>query len=353
MYYNLYLYFYFLKLRTTALDHTEELFKMTNEIDIIERLRGISLSGDLDRLNDFGKSFLEHCDHIQEVCRLLHNIANSESLQIISRNTELLVSVFGSQILIACKTLSTHPNSKIAKDNLDVFLDFWISLWSDIHQLAKSLRDEVIALDSYNNYYSPNTLSRHGRSPKSDSMQLSSPPLLHSHHSTAVSSPSSSSHHQQQAESLSTMYGQEASSGSLNDPSIYKPAKPLDREEQLRIAKTGLEMKMASSQLDAEAEKLPNSEDNQIVRHAKNMSQMAFSMYQFTKGEGDLKTTQDLFTQAEFFAEEANKFYKLVRHFSYQVCRKAFKIQNINDAHVNINNNHLFKTNINSSSLLN
>lgn len=93
----------------------------------------------------------------------------------------------------------------------------------------------------------------------------------------------------------------------------------MDREEQERIAKTGLEMKMASSQLDAEAEKLPNSEDNQIVRHAKNMSQMAFSMYQFTKGEGDLKTTQDLFTQAEFFAEEANKFYKLVRHFSYQV----------------------------------
>lgn len=28
---------------------------------------------------------------------------------------------------------------------------------------------------------------------------------------------------------------------------------------------------------------------------------------------------QDLFTQAEFFAEDANKLYKLVRQFSYQV----------------------------------
>lgn len=49
------------------------------------------------------------------------------------------------------------------------------------------------------------------------------------------------------------------------------------------------------------------------------MSAMAFSMYQFTKGEGTLRTTQDLFTQAEYFAEEANRLYKVVRQFSYQV----------------------------------
>lgn len=49
------------------------------------------------------------------------------------------------------------------------------------------------------------------------------------------------------------------------------------------------------------------------------MSSMAFAMYQFTKGEGRLNTTQDLFTQAEYFAEEANRLYKIVRQFSYQV----------------------------------
>ncbi|XP_069996202.1 uncharacterized protein [Penaeus vannamei] len=49
------------------------------------------------------------------------------------------------------------------------------------------------------------------------------------------------------------------------------------------------------------------------------MSSMAFSMYQFTRGEGALKTTQDLFTQGEYFAEEANRLYKVVRQFSYQV----------------------------------
>lgn len=55
------------------------------------------------------------------------------------------------------------------------------------------------------------------------------------------------------------------------------------------------------------------------IFRAKNMSSMAFAMYQFTKGEGRLNTTQDLFTQAEYFAEEANRLYKIVRQFSYQV----------------------------------
>ena len=84
-------------------------------------------------------------------------------------------------------------------------------------------------------------------------------------------------------------------------------------------------MKLATSEMEAETERWqegPNGaidENNDIVKRAKNMSRMAFSMYQFTKGSGPLKTTQDLFTQAEYFAEEANRLYKVVRQFSYQV----------------------------------
>lgn len=61
------------------------------------------------------------------------------------------------------------------------------------------------------------------------------------------------------------------------------------------------------------------NENNDIIKRAKNMSAMAFAMYQFTKGNGTLRTTQDLFTQAEYFAEEANRLYKVLRQFSYQV----------------------------------
>ena len=91
-------------------------------------------------------------------------------------------------------------------------------------------------------------------------------------------------------------------------------------QEQAKIAKLGLEMKLITSEMDAEAEKWEEPE-NEIVRRAKNMSSMAFSIYLFTRGEGPLKTTQDLFTQAEYFAEEGAKLFKTVKEFSLQVGR--------------------------------
>jgi len=87
----------------------------------------------------------------------------------------------------------------------------------------------------------------------------------------------------------------------------------------VKIAKVGLEMKLLTSEIDTEAEKWDEYAENDIVKRAKNMSSMAYNMYLFTRGDGPLKTTHDLFTQAEFFAEEANKMYKTVREFSYEV----------------------------------
>jgi len=52
------------------------------------------------------------------------------------------------------------------------------------------------------------------------------------------------------------------------------------------------------------------------------MSAMSYNMYLFTKGDGPLKTTHDLFTQAEFFAEQANKMHKTVKEFAFEVLLK-------------------------------
>ena len=52
--------------------------------------------------------------------------------------------------------------------------------------------------------------------------------------------------------------------------------------------------------------KIPENIDA-IISDLQAMSAMSYNMYLFTKGDGPLKTTHDLFTQAEFFAEQANK----------------------------------------------
>ena len=96
-------------------------------------------------------------------------------------------------------------------------------------------------------------------------------------------------------------------------------------QEQAKIAKLGLEMKLITSEMDAETEKWEEP-DNEIVHRAKNMSSMAFSMYLFTRGEGPLKTTQDLFTQAEYFAEEGAKLFKAVKDFSQIVSTQPDRV---------------------------
>ena len=42
-------------------------------------------------------------------------------------------------------------------------------------------------------------------------------------------------------------------------------------------------------------------------------------MYLFTRGEGPLRTTHDLFVQAQFFAQEGNKLYATIQHFAQRV----------------------------------
>ncbi|XP_013780387.1 alpha-catulin-like [Limulus polyphemus] len=254
------------QLQDTALDHADELFKITDEAEFMSQLKNAAIAGDHDRLEEFAEKFSEHAEHIQEVCKLIHHVANTESLQVTSKNLDYCLKVYGIQVLNASHTLCMHQTSKIAKENLDVFMEVWQSLVNDVasisSEIAELCRGKLPEKPVYMSLPRP---GRHGTTSK---------PL--------------------------------------------KPAK-LDMEEQAKIAKLGLEMKLLTSEMDAETEKYSSADSNDIVFRARNMSQMAFSMYQFTRGEGDLKTTQDLFTQAEFFAEEANKLYKLIRHFSYQV----------------------------------
>nr|CAH7765804.1 unnamed protein product [Callosobruchus chinensis] len=210
------------------------------------------------------------------VCKLLRHVAVSETLQVSAKFTEINLRVYGPQVVTAAKALAAHPSSKISRENLEVFADMHQWLVQDVTNVVRDVLEA----------------SQASRPEKQITL---SAPIFQKHGTTS------------------------------------KPLKAvrLDTEEQEKIAKSGLEMKLITSEMDAETEKWQesnsnaqlevNEENNDIVKRAKNMSAMAFSMYQFTKGEGELKTTQDLFTQAEYFAEEANRLYKVIRQFSYQV----------------------------------
>ncbi|XP_071530829.1 alpha-catulin isoform X3 [Panulirus ornatus] len=274
------------QLQTTALMQAEELVRgACEESELISALKNAGLATDQERLDEYADRFLEHIEHIQEVCKLLRHIATTDSLQVAAKYGEINLRIYGPQVVTAAQTLCLYPTSKIAKENVEVFADMWLNLVGDVKSLTKDIGDQITAENK--------------------------PP------------------EKQVYMSLPRPGGQQVETGYLTSPQKHgttsKPPKPtkLDQEEQAKLAKSGLDMKLISSEVDQETEKweerITQDEDNDIVKRAKNMSSMAFSMYQFTRGEGALKTTQDLFTQGEYFAEEANRLYKVVRQFSYQV----------------------------------
>ncbi|KAL1500968.1 hypothetical protein ABEB36_006378 [Hypothenemus hampei] len=259
-------------LANAAINQAQDLNTATKQgLEMVAAIRQQALSEDMDRLNHTSDRFQDSIDHILEVCKLLRHVAVSETLQVSAKFTEINLRVYGPQVVTAAKTVSLHPASKIAQENLEVFAEMYQWLVSDVTTIVKDVLDASQNKPEKQVYMSLPRPGKHGTTSK---------PLK---------------------------------------------AVRLDTEEQEKIAKSGLEMKLATSEMEAETEKWQESnntqmdENNDIVKRAKNMSSMAFSMYQFTKGEGPLKTTQDLFTQAEYFAEEANRLYKVIRQFSYQV----------------------------------
>ncbi|XP_076308796.1 alpha-catulin-like [Tachypleus tridentatus] len=271
------------QLQDTTLDHSDELFKVTNEVELMNRLKNAAVTGDRNKLGGYAEKFSEHVDHLQEVCKLLHHVAMTEALQVSSKHVDYCLKVYGAQVLNACHTLYLHPTSKIARENFDVFSDMWQSLVNDVASISCDIAEM---------YLRENPRRPPEKPPEEQPEKLPTPTV-----STSQTKP-------------------------VKQVSITKPTKPakVETEEKEKIEKVGLEMKSLTSEMDAETEKhLTEENDNDIVRRGRGMSQMAFSVYQFTRGEGELKTTQDLFTQAEIFAEEANKLYKDIRQFSYQV----------------------------------
>ncbi|KAF4019581.1 hypothetical protein G4228_011352 [Cervus hanglu yarkandensis] len=169
------------------------------------------------------------------------------------------------EIISAAETLTLHPSSKIAKENLDVFCEAWECQISDMSILLREIND----------------VFEGRRGEKYGYLSLPKPMK---------------------------------NSANLRSLKADKP----DSEEQAKIAKLGLKLGLLTSDANCEIEKWEDQE-NEVVLYGRNMSSMAYSLYLFTRGEGPLKTYQDLIHQLEVFAEEGLKLASSVQAFSKQL----------------------------------
>uniref|UniRef100_A0A672SSQ6 Alpha-catulin n=2 Tax=Sinocyclocheilus grahami TaxID=75366 RepID=A0A672SSQ6_SINGR len=233
------------ELHRVAVGRATELLKLHSDHLVLQALKASGGDGNLEAVADYAGTLTEHKEQLVETCRLLCHISGTEPLEITCIHAEETFRVIGPQIISAAQTLALHPTSKIAKENLDVFCEAWESQLCDMAILVKEINDVF-----------------EGR--RGDKK-------------TYLSLPRPGKH----SANLKTV----------------KAAK-LDAEEQTTIAKLGLELCLLTSDVDSEVERW-DEQDHEMVRLCQIISSMAYSMYLFTRGEGLLKTTLDLFHQAE------------------------------------------------------
>ncbi|XP_057354894.1 alpha-catulin isoform X2 [Manis pentadactyla] len=253
------------ELHNTATQLAADLLKYHADHVVLKALKLTGVEGNLEGLAEHSCKLSQQKEQLVETCRLLRHVSGTEPLEITCLHAEETFQVTGQQIISAAETLTLHPSSKIAKENLDVFCEAWESQISDMSTLLREISDifEGRRGEKYGYLSLPKSMKNNG-----------------------------------------------------NLKSL-KPDKP-NSEEQGKIVKLGLKLGLLTSDANCEIKKWEDQE-NEIVRYGRNMSSMAYSLYLFTRGEGPLKTSQDLINQLEVFAEEGLKLASSVQVFSKQL----------------------------------
>ncbi|XP_034016072.1 alpha-catulin isoform X2 [Thalassophryne amazonica] len=253
------------ELHKVAASRASDLLKVHGEQLPLRALKAACAEGNLEAVAEYSRTLTEQKEQLVETCRLLCHVSGTEPLEITCIHAEETFHVVGPQIISAAQTLALHPSSKIAKENLEVFCEAWESQLCDMAVLVREISDVF-----------------EGR--RGDKRLYLSLPRPGKH------------------------------SANLKTAKAVK----LDAEEQTSMAKLGLELRLLSSDVDAEVEKWEEQEHN-IVRQSQSLASMAYNMYLFTRGEGLLKTTLDLFHQAEELSEEGLQLCSSLRAFSTQL----------------------------------
>ena len=126
----------------TAQDQASDLPHLTKlGADLVTSLRNIALSHEIDRLQNSADRLHEHIDHMLEICKIIRHIAMTETLQVQAKFVEINFRIYGPQVITASKALCSYPASKAMKENLEVFIDMYQWLTTDVSTISKEVLD--------------------------------------------------------------------------------------------------------------------------------------------------------------------------------------------------------------------
>lgn len=249
-----------------TLQLTNQLFRRNQDSILLNNIKTYSLANQYDLLVETLDNFKEYSDHVLGICRMLRHICNLDVFEVTCEHHHNIFEFLAKLIQSASGAVALYPECKSSVENLNLFCDYWENQINDLSVLVKEIQENFQGRQNKSVYLSLPRPGKHG----------------------------------------------------ANIRGVYKPVNKLDSNERSKIAKLGLEMKLIQSEIDNEADKW-NEPQNEIVKLAKKMSEMAYEIHLFTRGEGSLKTTQDLFDHAEGFLTNGIHLYGVLKEFVSQV----------------------------------
>lgn len=250
-----------------TLQLTNELFKKNQDATLLNSIKSYSLTNQFDLLIETLDSFKEYSEHVLEICKMLRHVSNLDVFEVTCEHHHNVFDYLAKLIQSSSGAVALYPQCKSSVENLNLYCDYWENQINDLSILVKEIQEHFQGVKKNKSVYL--SLPRPGK------------------HGT-------------------------------NARGINKPVNRLDSNERSKIAKLGLEMKLLQSEIENEADKW-NEPHNEIVKLAKQMSEMAYEIHLFTRGEGSLNTTQDLFVHAEGFLTNGVMLYGIVKEFVAQV----------------------------------
>ena len=277
-----------------------------------------------DRLQVECDLFAEHIDYVEDVCKLISHVAVREAERVRAKHSQVNLHIYGPQVIVASNTFCMDPTSKIAGESLDHFCDMWRYLVNDVITVAKEILESFKSFSllggtaatqpapnrTYFNsvFQNRDPFPSRQRQQRQNNINYRPPPPPLGPQPRMINS-------------------------EMISRNAYMDRGPPDgmpgRWEERRgnghsyPQAGGYTSNGGRSGLTTARDILHNykdvGDDNEILKRARYLLTVATNMQGFTRSHGNIKTTQDFFTQAEIFTEECNRLYKLIRMFSYIV----------------------------------
>ncbi|KAL7672980.1 hypothetical protein ACOME3_007855 [Neoechinorhynchus agilis] len=281
------------QLENLVLHQAIQIFRMSDEVSTLGEMREYGMLGRKDMMELSLRKFEEQNETVCELCRLMVQISPCVPLTVACEHHGSMFRCLYELICESARQLVTeaaeliNPSAGAGECYLDLYDNlsrYWIAEMNEFGVLIKELQDVVESQQGMFAYFSLPRPGRHGTTGRN----------VHLTQSIKSSS---------------------AIDRSYTASALSRCALQLEPSEKARITLLGMEMKIATNEVDCEAERWDEAHHNEIIKRAKNMSNMAFSMYQFTRNEGSIHCAQDLFVQAGFLVEEGVRLHDAMERF--------------------------------------